>query len=50
MVLVPNANAEGAYVAAPIAHKVLEDYFHLPSLKPNWVQDVHQTLVPGGAQ
>jgi len=50
MVLVPNANAEGAYVAAPIAHKVLEDYFHLPSLKPNWVQDVQQTLVPGGAQ
>lgn len=50
MVLVPNANAEGAYVAAPIAHKVLEDYFHLPSLKPNWVQDVQQKLVPGGAQ
>jgi penicillin-binding protein 2 len=50
-VLVPNANAEGAYAAAPIAHKVLEDYFHLPPTKPNWLDDVSQTLLNfGGAQ
>jgi penicillin-binding protein 2 len=51
-VLVPNANAEGAYVAAPIAHKVLEDYFHLAPLKKDWLVDVQQMLVPsaGGTQ
>jgi cell division protein FtsI/penicillin-binding protein 2 len=51
-VLVPNANAEGAYVAAPIAHKMLEDYFRLAPLKKNWLIDVQQLLVPsaGGTQ
>ena len=51
-VMVPYAGGEGAFVAAPIAHKVLEDYFHLPSNKPNWLDDVKQELVPspGGAQ
>ncbi|HLJ66601.1 MAG TPA: penicillin-binding protein 2 [Chloroflexota bacterium] len=48
-VLVPDANAEGAYVAAPIAHKALEDYFHLKPTKANWLDDVSQTLVGGGA-
>jgi penicillin-binding protein 2 len=53
-VFVPHANAEGAYVAAPIAHKIFEDYFHLkPKLpdKPgdaNWLDDVSQTTVGGG--
>jgi penicillin-binding protein 2 len=47
-VLVPNANGEGAYVAAPIAHKVLEDYFHLAPLKKDWLIDVTQQLVPSG--
>ncbi len=36
-VLVPHADSEGAYAAAPIAHKVLEDYFHLPPLKKDWL-------------
>jgi penicillin-binding protein 2 len=50
-VLVPNADSEGAYAAAPIAHKVLEDYFHLPPSKPNWLDDVQRQLVNfGGAQ
>jgi penicillin-binding protein 2 len=54
-VLVPHANAEGAYIAAPIAHKIFEDYFHLkpkmPDLPPtdtNWLDDVSQQLVGGG--
>jgi penicillin-binding protein 2 len=51
IVMVPGADAEGAYVAAPIAHKIFEDYFHLPPSKPNWVDDVQRTLLPnGGAQ
>jgi penicillin-binding protein 2 len=50
-VMVPYAGGEGAYVAAPIAHKVLEDYFHLPPSKPNWLSEVTQTLVTStGAQ
>jgi penicillin-binding protein 2 len=58
-VLVPNAGGEGAYVAAPIAHKILEDYFHLPAAKPKtpgpcgcWLDDVQQVLVgnTGGSQ
>ncbi|GAC1443114.1 MAG: penicillin-binding protein 2 [Chloroflexota bacterium] len=44
-VMVPNANAEGAYVSVPIAHKLLEDYFHLPSSKQNWLSDVQPLLV-----
>jgi penicillin-binding protein 2 len=49
-VLVPNADAEGAYAAAPIAHKVLEDYFNLPA-SPNWLADVQKLLVSfGGSQ
>lgn len=52
VVMVPNANGEGAYAAAPIAHKVFEDYFHLKPLKRNWVSDVSAQLVGngGGAQ
>lgn len=38
-VLVPNAGGEGAYVAAPIAHKLLEDYFHLPVQKGEWLSN-----------
>lgn len=44
IVMIPNANSEGAYAAAPIAHKVLEDYFHL-SANPNWLADVQTNLV-----
>lgn len=52
VVMVPNAGAEGAYVSAPIAHKIFEDYFHLkPTLEPpatsSWVQEVQQILVGG---
>lgn len=47
-VLVPHADAEGAYVAAPIGHKILEDYFHLPPLKNSWPNDVQDTLLPSG--
>lgn len=53
-VLVPHANAEGAYVAAPIAHKIFEDYFHLKPKLPdlpkdsNWLDDVRQITVGGG--
>ena len=57
VVMVPNAGGEGAYVSAPIAHKIFEDYFHLkPKLpdKPgdtNWLDDVSATLVgTGGSQ
>jgi penicillin-binding protein 2 len=49
-VVVPYANSEGAYTAAPIAHKALEDYFHLQPTKANWLDDVTQQLVGGGAQ
>lgn len=44
IVMVPNAGGEGAYVSAPIAHKILEDYFHLPA-KADWVNGVSATLV-----
>jgi penicillin-binding protein 2 len=47
-VMVPNANSEGAYVAAPIAHKLLLDYFHLKPTKANWLDDVSQQLVGTG--
>jgi penicillin-binding protein 2 len=57
VVMVPYAAGEGAYVAAPIAHKLLEDYFHVsPILEPpattSWVQEVQQQLVgnTGGSQ
>ncbi len=56
-VLVPNAAAEGAYYAAPIAHKIMEDYFHLKPFLPdkpgdaNWLDDVTQQEVSSaGAQ
>lgn len=49
-VLVPYANSEGAYAAAPIAHKIFEDYFHVAP-KPNPLDNVQQQLVGnGGAQ
>jgi penicillin-binding protein 2 len=54
VVMVPNADSEGAYVGAPIGHKMLEDYFHLqPFLvdRPgdhNWLDDVSQSLVGSG--
>jgi penicillin-binding protein 2 len=62
-VLVPHANAEGAELAAPIAHKIFEDYFGLsPYRNPynidgppghdgthgQWLDDVLQQLVGGG--
>lgn len=43
-VVVPNASSEGAYTAAPIAHKIFEDYFHLKPTKPNWLLDVSRQL------
>lgn len=45
-VLAEHANAEGAFVAAPIAHKALEDFF---GLKPigGWPNDVQPILDPG---
>lgn len=43
-VVVPSASSEGAYLAAPIAHKVFEDYFHLKPTKPNWLIDVSRQL------
>jgi hypothetical protein len=52
--MVPNADSEGAYIGAPIGHKMLEDYFHLqPFLvdRPgdhNWLDDVSQSLVGSG--
>jgi len=56
-VMVPYAGGEGAYAAAPIAHKIFEDYFHLKPILPdkpgdsNWLDDVSATLVgSGGAQ
>ncbi|HEX6507720.1 MAG TPA: penicillin-binding protein 2 [Chloroflexota bacterium] len=56
-VLIPNANSEGAYIAAPIAHKVFEDYFHLkPKVfdipnSTSWLDDVSQQFATaGGAQ
>ena len=45
VVLVPNARQEGAYASAPVAHKILEDYFHLKPSKPNWLSDVGGGLV-----
>jgi cell division protein FtsI/penicillin-binding protein 2 len=63
-VLVPHANAEGAEYAAPIAHKIFEDYFgDSPYRNPynlyaetpghdgsngQWLQDVQKALVGGG--
>lgn len=55
-VLIPNAGAEGSYYAAPIAHKILEDYFHLKPKLPdfpgdtNWLDDVQQIELPIGGQ
>lgn len=56
-VMVPNANSEGAYTAAPIAHKIFEDYFHLKPIMltpgaTNWLGDVSIQLVgaAGGSQ
>ncbi|MGH2443994.1 MAG: penicillin-binding transpeptidase domain-containing protein, partial [Chloroflexota bacterium] len=52
VVMVPNAGGEGAYVAAPIAHKVLEDYFHLPTLRGSWLDNTQfcTCLAYGGTQ
>jgi cell division protein FtsI/penicillin-binding protein 2 len=56
-VLIPSANSEGAYAAAPLAHKIFEDYFHLTPQLPdrpgdtNWLDDESAQLVgSGGAQ
>lgn len=46
VVLIPHAFSEGATASAPIAHKIFEDYFHLPPLKKNWLSDVIRFLVP----
>jgi penicillin-binding protein 2 len=43
-VVVPSASSEGAYLAAPIAHKVFEDYFHKAPTKPDWLVDVSRQL------
>lgn len=49
VVLIPHADSEGATASAPIAHKIFEDYFHLPA-KKNWVTtDVSKFLVPGSS-
>ncbi|HEX8917572.1 MAG TPA: penicillin-binding protein 2 [Chloroflexota bacterium] len=58
VVTVPHAGGEGAYVSAPIAHKIFEDYLHLPPAKPKtpgpcgcWLDDVQPILVgTGGSQ
>jgi cell division protein FtsI/penicillin-binding protein 2 len=47
-VIVPNANTEGAFGAAPIAHKIFEDYFNLKPNKANWLDDVSHFLVGAG--
>jgi penicillin-binding protein 2 len=44
-VLVPHVPSEGATASAPIAHKIFEDYFHLPPHKKNWLSDVYRFLV-----
>jgi len=53
-VMVPYANSEGATAAAPIAHKIFEDYFHLKPMaqpgQPGWPNDVYHFLVGAGAQ
>lgn len=49
-VMIPYANSEGATAAAPIAHKIFEDYFHLPPSKPNWLSDVTHYLNLGGTE
>ncbi|GAC1462047.1 MAG: penicillin-binding protein 2 [Chloroflexota bacterium] len=53
-VLVPYASSEGATAAAPIAHKIFEDYFHLKPMsqpgQPSWPNDVYHFMVQGGAQ
>jgi penicillin-binding protein 2 len=50
VVMVPNAGGEGAYVAAPIAHKLLEDYFNLPAARGSWLDNplFCTCLVAGG--
>ncbi len=52
VVLIPNAGGEGAYVAAPIAHKIFEDYFHLPVMKQSWLDNplFNVQLAYAGAQ
>ncbi len=47
VVMVPNADSEGAYVAAPIAHKIFEDYFHLKPTESDGLPTVKRFLVPG---
>lgn len=47
VIMVPNADSEGAYVAVPIGHKIMEDYFGLKPTKRNWLDDVSQQLVGG---
>jgi penicillin-binding protein 2 len=48
VVLVPNAGSEGAFTAAPIARKLLDDYFNLPPVKQNWLSDVTRSLASTG--
>lgn len=42
-VVVPQARAEGAYAAAPIASKIMMDYLHKPD--PNWLNLVTKRLL-----
>jgi penicillin-binding protein 2 len=42
-VVIPQADAEGAYAAAPIASKIMMDYFHKPD--PNWLGLVQKKLL-----
>lgn len=37
-VVVPNSGAEGAFSAAPIGSKIMDDYFHISD--PNWLNQV----------
>lgn len=48
VVLVPNASSEGAFTAAPIALKLMQDYFNLPPRTPNWVSTVTRSLAGTG--
>ncbi len=41
-VVVPNAEAEGAFAAAPVGSKIVDDYFHRKD--PNWLNMVEKKL------
>jgi len=52
-VLMPGSSTEGAYGAAPIAHKIFEDYFGLPARSvehpgsSDWLLDISKQLPSG---